>query len=113
VPSASHASTSDAATNATNATNATTAGSAPIAKLTYVTASVAVPGTTTPTPATASCPAGTSVLGGGGQVADEADGFIVDDFPVGKTGWTTNFDSSVATTGTTTAICAPAASTAP
>lgn len=117
VPNAKHASTADSATNATNATNATTAGAAAISKVTYVANTVPVNTTAGPTTgisATASCPSGTVVLGGGASVADNAGGFVNASFPAGKTGWTAVFfDNSAATTGTVTAICAPAASTAP
>lgn len=57
------------------ATNATTAGSAAISKVTYVTATGSVAGTS-PLLLTASCPAGTTVIGGGGNVADEDGAFF-------------------------------------
>jgi hypothetical protein len=117
VPSAGHATSADSAstaTNATNATNAATAGSAPIAKLTYVTATVSVPGDSTLTTGTANCPAGTDVTGGGGRIDDPSGGTFVGSYPAGKTGWSADFtDFSTVATGTVYAVCAPAASTAP
>ena len=112
VPSAATAETAATATNATNATTATTAGSAPIAKVTYVTTtgSSASTGTTL----TANCPAGTIVTGGGAYVADTINVFVNDSYPVGKTGWTADFFGSSPTPSVSvTAICAPAAATAP
>jgi hypothetical protein len=117
VPNAAHASAADNATNATNATKAGSAGSAPIAQVAYVSSSAPV--NTSSGPATgvtlsATCPSGTVVTGGGGSVADTANGFLVDSAPTGKTGWTaTFFDNAGTTTATVTAICAPAASTTP
>lgn len=114
VPSAA---TADSATNATNATNATTAGSAAISKVTYVTAPGTVPASSDEAiyQLTANCPAGTTVIGGGRSVADEGATQINDSYPDGKTGWTADYYSLLdAPEGvTTTAICAPAASTAP
>ena len=115
VSHANSANTAASATNATNATNATTANSAPIAKVTYVTSSVSVAPSGLAVLVTATCPAGTTVISGGGQVADETSAFVNDTFPNGKTGWSVDFvnDGAAATNGTTTAICAPAAATAP
>lgn len=116
VPNASHASTADSATNATNAANATAAASAPISKVTYVTTPVSVgpsDGNTGLT-ATASCPSGTTVIGGGASIADTEGGFVDDSYPQGTTAWAANLaDGTRPTTGVVTAICAPAASTAP
>jgi hypothetical protein len=116
VPNAAHASTADSATNATNAANATAAASAPIAKVTYVSTNVALPVyTTISTTATASCPSGANMVGGGASIADKTSSALVEDsYPNGKTGWTADFQEfSAPTTGTVYAICAPAASTAP
>ncbi len=124
VPNAAHANNADSAsiatnaTNATNASNATTAGSAAIAKVTYVTATTSVPGNSGAVPSlvTATCPTGTTVVGGGASVADEVHGFVNDSYPNGRTGWAADiFDSSNSgsMSTTVTAICAPAASTAP
>jgi hypothetical protein len=112
VPSAAHASTADSATNATNATNA---GSAQIAKLTYVTATFAVPGDGSAAAGTASCPAGTNVTGGGGNIDDTINGFFLGSYPASKTTWAAVYedDSGATANGTVYAICAPAASTAP
>lgn len=104
------------ATNATNATTATTAGSAPISKVTYVTASAGLG--TNPNaiiPVTATCPAGTHVIGGGASLSDESNTFVNDSYPNGEGAWTADYVSGGVSgdTGTTTAICAPAASTAP
>lgn len=116
VPSATHATT---ANSATSATTATTAGAAPIASLTYVTTNVAVDDSMVtqeppPTLGTATCPAGTFVTGGGASIADSTNGTVAESYPAGKTGWTGGFfDFNGPTTGTVTAICAPAAATAP
>jgi hypothetical protein len=117
VPHAAIADTATDATNAVNATNATnavTASSAAISKVTYVTTPGTVSGTT-PLLLTATCPAGTTVIGGGGNATNEADAFVNDTYPAGKTGWSVDFysedESAVAVT--VTAICAPAATTAP
>lgn len=109
VPSAQNA------TNATNATTAATASAAPIAKVTYVASPISVPVTSGPaTQATATCPVGTTVIGGGASIVDTTDGLVDDSYPNGKTAWTADFSDFVnPTTGTVTAICAPAAATAP
>jgi hypothetical protein len=109
VPSAQNA------VNATNATNATTATAASISKVTYVSTPVTIPVSTGPaTSASAACPSGTTVVGGGASIADTANGIVDDSYPSAKTGWVADFtDFTQATTGTVTAICAPAAATAP
>ena len=119
VPSAANA------TNATNATNAANAATASIAKVTYVanSATVPAPNQNGPTPATlvtATCPSGTTVIGGGGSVSNEDDGLVNDSYPNGKTSWSVDFfnnggppPSTDVITATVTAICAPAAATAP
>jgi hypothetical protein len=111
---ATNATTAANATHATSATTATTAGSAPISNVTYVTAT----GTVTDTAValvTATCPAGDTVISGGGTVADENDAFVDDTYPNQKTGWSVHFSSGIATpiAVTVTAICAPAATTTP
>lgn len=111
VPRAAHAASAD---SATNATNAAVAGAAPISKLTYVTATVSVPGDDTLTTGTAACPAGTAVVGGGARIDDTSGGTIFGSYPAGKTGWSGDFtDFSTTATGTVYAICAPAAATTP
>jgi hypothetical protein len=109
------------ATDATKATTATTAGSAPISTVTYVTSTVnttATPSTAEEyslTPVIASCPTGTVVIGGGASVSSEADEAVNDSSPSGRTGWSaTIVDASTQSLpATVTAICAPAAATAP
>jgi hypothetical protein len=103
------------ATTATNASNATTAGSAPIAKVTYAAMTVGIPANSGPVLVTATCPAGTTVTGGGVSISDEVDGgFVNDSYPNGKTAWSADiFGGGVAMNSTVTAICAPAAATAP
>jgi hypothetical protein len=114
---ANSATTAMSATNATNASNATTAGSAgsaPIAKLTYVSATVTVPNTGTETLATAACPSGTHVVGGGGKVSDEVNGYVNDTYPSGQNAWAVDFyegSGGSTVTDTVYAICAPAAAT--
>jgi hypothetical protein len=121
VPSAAHASTADSATsatsatnatNATNATTATTAGSAPISKITYVANTVTIPAGSGPVLASVSCPPGTNVTGGGASVSDQMNGYVNDTYPNGKTGWSADIVGT-GITATVTAICAPAAATAP
>jgi hypothetical protein len=90
------------------------AGSASISRLTYVTVNGSAPASES-FPTTATCPAGTFVIGGGGQVSNFEEGnfFEGDSYPNGTAGWTVDFlnftTSAVAVT--TTAICAPAAAT--
>ncbi len=119
VPNATNAVTATNATNAVNATNATNATSSPISKVTYSQSTGTIPEsngvTTGAVQITASCPTGTYVIGGGGSVANESDGYVNDSAPSGETGWIVTFDntSTANTVGATvTAICAPAASTA-
>jgi hypothetical protein len=105
------------ATKATSATTATTAGAAPIAQLTYEANTVTIPaGGSGATLVTATCPAGTNVTGGGATISNESDGFVNDTFPNGKTSWSADVFNDSGTdsiTSTVTAICAPAAATAP
>ena len=120
VPQAATADTATNATNATtavtatNATNAVTATSAAISKVTYVTTAGTVSGAN-PLLVTATCPAGTTVTGGGGAVSNEEDSFVIDTYPTGKTGRAVDFasDDGTAIPVTVTAICAPATTTAP
>jgi hypothetical protein len=56
------------------------------------------------------------VIGGGAQVSNEYNDTVNDSYPLAnKGGWTADFydASGYASTGTVTAICAPAAATAP
>jgi hypothetical protein len=80
-----------------------------------VSATVAVDNSVNPVPAvaTASCPAGTIVLGGGASIVDNQTGYVVDAYPTGKNAWVAHFFGNNPTSGTVYAICAPAASTAP
>jgi hypothetical protein len=117
VPSAASANTANTANTATSANSASvanTANSAPIAKVTYVSSTVTIPNSPTTTPAAANCPAGTTVTGGGASVTDEANELVNDSYPNGKTGWTADiYNNGGPATATVTAICAPAAATAP
>jgi hypothetical protein len=102
--------------NATNAVTAATAKAAPIAQVSYVSTSVTVPDTGVPFPGTATCPAGTSVIGGGASAADKTGNeLVVDSYASSETTWTADIENfgSAATTGTVGAICAPAAATSP
>jgi hypothetical protein len=106
--------------DAAKADSATTAGSAAISNVTYVTTASSVSYNSSPALVTATCPAGTTVIGGGGNVADETSAaYVNDSFPSGKTGWSVNFDNANYQSPTSvvsvsvTAICAPAAATAP
>jgi hypothetical protein len=92
------------------------AGAAPISNVTYETATIAVPTSTAGpgTPGTATCPAGEDVIGGGASIVDTTNGMVEDSYPSGTSGWSaTFFEGTTATTGTVTAICAPASSTTP
>jgi len=65
---------------------------------------------------TAACPTGTFVIGGGASVSNEKAGLVNDSYPQAKTLWAADvFNNSFTTplTATVTAICAPAAATAP
>ena len=103
---------------ATSATSATTAGSAPISNVTYVTTAnvpIQVDTTGVPTPVTANCPAGTTVIGGGATVASPANELIDGSSPASTTGWTAEIfnEGNGILTASVTAICAPAAATTP
>jgi hypothetical protein len=110
---ATSASSAVTATTATTANKATTAGSAPIANVTYVTQTGTVQPNFPIATVSASCPSGTTVIGGGATIADLVNGQMIDSYPNGKTGWTADMytSSSTGTTGTVIAICAPAAAT--
>ena len=75
----------------------------------YVTSTVSVPNTggNPATRATATCPTGTHVIGGGAKVEDLVN-MTVDDGFATATGWTTSFynGNASAKTGTVEAICA-------
>jgi len=93
------------------------AAAAPIAKVQIITAS----GASTPASATsgtlatatATCPTGTYVVGGGARLSDELAELINDSYPSGSNAWTADvFNVSTGTPGFTVyAICAPAAAT--
>jgi hypothetical protein len=76
----------------------------------YASSSVNVPnGADAPTLATANCPAGTKVLGGGATTSvTDSSAFIDDTGPTGTTGWEGKFENGTGAsyTGTVTAICA-------
>ena len=98
--------------------NATHAKSASIAKLTYAITSTTLPSINQNQDESASCPAGTNVVGGGVRLGDPTDDYINDSGPNGPTGWISNVHSVASPTTppqsfTVTAICAPAAATAP
>lgn len=97
--------------SATTATSATTAGSAPISTVTYVAATGTIPASNALL-LTATCPAGTTVIGGGGSISDESNGYVNDSYPNGKTGWSVDYVGASGVSVTVTAICAPAAATA-
>jgi hypothetical protein len=56
-----------------------------------------------------------TVIGGGASIAEKSGaGSLADSYPNGKTGWAADFlEFNVASTGTVTAIWAPAEATAP
>ncbi len=109
VPSAT---TATNATNATNATTATTAGSAPLSRLDYEFSTVTLNGSG-PVIGKAMCPTGLDVVSGGARVANENDDFVLDTFPLGKTGWQVSGFGDPGDAMTVYAVCAPAATTTP
>jgi hypothetical protein len=100
------------ATNASNATTATTAGSAPLSRLDYEFSTATLNGSG-PVVGKAMCPAGLDVVGGGARVANENDDFVIDTFPLGKTGWQVSGFGDSGDAMTVYAVCAPAATTTP
>jgi len=95
---------------------------AAIDKLTYVTAAfTTAPQLGVPVRATASCPDGKNVVGGGGSVGADNNsfGYINTTYPSSRTSWTVEAqgfnenDRSRGAPGTVYAICAPARTTAP
>ena len=115
VPSATTATNATNATNATSATNATTAttaGSAPVSRLDYESSTVTLNGSG-PVSGKALCPTGLDVVSGGAKVADEANDFVIDTFPLGKTGWQVSGFGDPGDAMTVYAVCAAAATTTP
>jgi hypothetical protein len=79
-----------------------------LASVQYVSVSVPLKaGLNTPNPGSASCPAGTKVIGGGATVSDEVEDFVNDSGPTAaRTGWSaTGFANTEGTSITVTAIC--------
>jgi hypothetical protein len=132
VPSAATAGFATTAGSATSATSATTAGSATSATTATTAASAthadhadaaaaldgvsyksaAGEATGALTSATATCSAGTRVVGGGVRLSDPVAGNVADDYPEGTTGWTGRVASGGPTvTYTVYAICVPATAT--
>ena len=68
--------------------SASSADSARLSGVQIVTANGTAPGAGTPATATATCPAGTKVVGGGGQVADPNNEFVNDMWPSSATAYT-------------------------
>lgn len=99
------------ALNADSADSADTA--AAIGRIDYVTATVPVPGTSTATRGTASCPSGDFATGGGAKMSDVNNGYLIDTDPAGKTGWEASAASNVAQNMTVYVVCMQAASTTP
>jgi hypothetical protein len=97
-----------------SAGTADTAGAARIAQVKIVTAHGTAPATGTPPvgTATATCPAGYAVVGGGGQVSDVQNSYIEDMWPSSPTAYTARaWGGTVDVPFTAYAICAPAAAT--
>jgi hypothetical protein len=92
--------------------SANSANSAPIARVKTNTARGTAPASGGPGTATATCDQGLTVVGGGVQVDDANNGFVIDDWPSAPNAFT----ARVGTVGgadmgfTVYAICAPAAS---
>jgi hypothetical protein len=104
------------AATADSATSAATAGAAPIAKVTIVTAFGTNQGGGSNgdiSSATAVCPSGTFVVGGGTRLGDEQNQSTNDGYPNGNNAWTSDvFSDGFGSPGFTVyAICAPAAAT--
>jgi len=90
------------------------AQAADVARLVTVqVAATAVANAPAATSASAVCPAGLDVVGGGASLSDEANEFINDTFPSGTNTWTVHVfaGSNGGTAFTVYAICAPAAAT--
>jgi hypothetical protein len=109
VPSATNA---DHAKNADQATSAVTAGSASISRLTYESTAVALSASGV-TSGTVACPAGLDVVAGGALVSDHSNDFVIDTAPASHTSWEASGFGADGDTMTVSAICAPAAQTAP
>lgn len=92
-----------------NQTTLTGVSAASLASVQYAVATVTISSTSkTGTKATAACPAGTFVIGGGATVSDEEKSFVNDSGPsLTRNGWTaTGFAfSTTSATITITAIC--------
>jgi hypothetical protein len=115
VPSATnadHATNAVHATNADQATSALTAGSASISRLTYESTPVAL-SSSGPVAGTVACPAGLDVVAGGAQVSNRSNDFVIDTAPASHTSWEASGFGADGDTMFVSAICAPAAQTAP
>jgi hypothetical protein len=115
IPSATnadHATNANHATNADKATSATTAGSASISQLVYESAPVAL-SSSGPVAGTAACPVGLDVVAGGAHMSNQSNDFVIDTAPAGRTGWEASGFGADGDTMIVSAICAPAAQTAP
>ena len=87
-----------------------------LGRVDYEAASAALPRGATNASVTANCPAGLSVVGGGGRVANPTRAGLNHSFPAGRGGWTVeafNSDPGADSTVTAFAICAQASSTTP
>src|SRR3954451_13753653 len=90
--------------------SATSADTAKLSGVQIVTANGTAPADGSAGTATATCPAGTKVVGGGGQVASPNDENVIDMWPSSPTQYTVRvFDSNGQGGFTAYAICAPSA----
>lgn len=81
-----------------------------VSSIQYTTATVALTGTLSGNGGTASCPAGTNVIGGGATVSNEKEAFVNDSGPNStRNGWTATGVGPPGTSMTVTAICTAAA----
>lgn len=84
-----------------------------LASVQYVASTGTVNSNEKQTTVTATCPAGTKVIGGGAQIAKEEEAYVNDSAPTGdRSGWTANgyAYATGSTTMTVTAICTAVAS---
>ncbi len=82
-----------------------------ISSIQYAVAGVSLIGAPAGSQATATCPAGTNVIGGGATVSNEEEDFVNDSGPNGtRNGWTATGFGPPGTSMTVTAICTAAGS---
>ena len=87
---------------------------AALGRIDYVSTTVSVPGgSSSATRGIASCPSGSFAMGGGANLSDKVEGFVVDSNPAGKTAWEATSFSNITQNMIVFVICTAAASTTP